>query len=108
MVASCKAEASTRQRVTSGLHLLPLSHLLFAECLAERYQVPDLISLVRPGLGFEPTTLRTGGEHSTTRPLLLDTVTSFKKYFSLNFTEKKTNSKVYHRVIFIGHNYFFA
>ena len=29
------------------------------------------MSLVRPGRGFEPTTLRTAGEHSTTRPKLL-------------------------------------
>ena len=27
-----------------------------AECLAERYQAQDLLSLVRLGQGFEPTT----------------------------------------------------
>ena len=31
LVAHCKAEATTRQRTTSGLLLLPLTNLLFAE-----------------------------------------------------------------------------
>ena len=38
------------------------SFTFLAECLAERHQVPDLMSLVRPGRGFDPTTLCTRGE----------------------------------------------
>ena len=60
LIAPCKAEATTRQEGTSSFQ--PLIHLSLAECLAEWHQVPDLMSLVRPGRGFEPTTLRTGGK----------------------------------------------
>ena len=70
LVALCKVEATTRQRATSGFQ--PLIHLLFAECSAEQHQVPDFMSLVRPGRGYQPTTLRTGGEHSITKPSSLN------------------------------------
>ena len=82
LVTPCKAEATTRQRATSGFQ--PLIHLLFAECLAKQYQIPDFVSLVRPGRGFEPMTLSTGVEHSTISTLSL-------KYMMESINKKDQN-----------------
>ena len=43
LVAPCKAEATTRQRATSGFLPLSLIHLFFVVFLAQRHQVPNLI-----------------------------------------------------------------
>ena len=73
LVTLCNAEATTRQRATSGLHLLPNSYSCSnSYLLSERHQVPNLMSLVRPGCEFEPTTLRMGSEHSTTKAMSLE------------------------------------
>ena len=78
-----------------GLHHLPLIHLLFAECLAERYQVPNVMSLVRPGRGFESLTLFTEGEHSTTRPPSLLQKKNFKVFFCCVFHQATYHPRWY-------------
>ena len=63
----CKLVASYKAEAIQGRELQvvpnPLSISYFAECVAERYQVPGFMSLVRSGQGFKPTTLRTGDKH---------------------------------------------
>ena len=93
LVDLCKAEVTTRQRAISGLHFLPLIHLLFADSLTAASSISDLISLVRPGRGFQLTTL--GGEHSTTRPPICNLVSYIRPRIIRKLLEPNTLFELY-------------